>query len=193
MTRTLWGKEPSAMPLQSTCILPIAPAPHMVVRLHPLSRLVRQSLALSILVCANAAYAIQPLSDSELDARYLQAAVDRPLLLDEEQKNKISPLEQIRIVLASAAPAPDLSTTQSLMEWQNRQILIGNGVIANSQELFSTLSVNEIGSERYSLRWSGNLDQVADVTNVEGVTFFGGDVELRNLSIGTVTVEVVTF
>lgn len=181
------------MPLQSTCILPIAPAPHMVVRLHPLSRLVRQSLALSVLLCTSVAYAIQPLSDSELDARYLQAAADRPLMINADQSTKISPLEQIRMVLASAAPAPDLSTTQSLMDWQSRQILMGNGVLANSQELFSTLSVNEIGSERYSFRWSGNLDEVVDITNAEGITFFGGDVELRNVSIGRVTVEVVTF
>lgn len=181
------------MPLRSICIMPIAPASHMVVRLHPISRIVRQTLALSVLVCTSAAYAIQPLSDSELDARYLQVAEDRPLVINAENQSKLSPLEQIRIVLASASPAPDLSTTQTLMDWQNRQILTGNGAMSNSQELFNTLSAKEIGSERYSFRWSGNLDQIADITNAEGITFFGGDIELRDISIGTVTVEVVTF
>jgi hypothetical protein len=171
---------------------PAAPTSQLVVQHHLVLRMLHQSLVVVSLLCANVTYAIQPLTDSELDARYLETTSDRPLLLNPQDHVQKSPFEQMQMILASAA-TPDLSTTQHLLDWQNRQILVGNGVISNSQELFNTLSINEIGAERYSLRWSGNLDQVTDITNAPGLSFYGVDVELNDVALGSVTVEVVTF
>lgn len=102
-------------------------------------------------------------------------------------------LKKVSALIAASMPPPDSTLTQNMLAWQMKQDLAPNGKQAQAQALLGDIMNSQIGSERYSLRWAGNLPDVLIVQRdpyLDGrkvVDMLGNDVELH-MSSNTATI-----
>ena len=105
-------------------------------------------------------------------------------------------IRKVSALIAAAMPPPDASLTRNLLSWQLQQDHGSNGKLAQAQTLFSDIMSSQLGSERYSLRWAGNLsdvlmiqpDPLQDNTFITDV--IGNEVELRMSGNTAILLEV---
>lgn len=172
---------------------------HAQVRSHrqnvsSLGKLSRQLFVLAALIGSTAVYAAQPLSDQELKHRYLAYSAED---------------NEVIVVIAQAESAPartpqlmprtlrliDIENTNNLLLWQDRQNLaVGAniGLLDTSRQVLSAQPPANFGSEPFSYRWGGNLDQIVEIARISGFALYGIDVELHNIS-GNIRIEAQIF
>jgi len=112
--------------------------------------------------------AAQQLTDDELDYRYLTVDAQRALVVPlAAQSAKLIPLME-RMSLAGMS----LDALQTMTSYQSHQLSSGTtGSQANSQKVFDSLVVSNLGSERYSLRWAGNLQDIVQINDLSSFFF----------------------
>lgn len=94
-------------------------------------------------------------------------------------------IKKVSALIAASMPAPDTSLTQNLLSWQLQQQSSPTGKQAQSQVLFGDIMLDQLGSERYSTRWAGNLQDVLIVQTDPSLNsavlrdVLGNDVEMR--------------
>jgi hypothetical protein len=151
-------------------------------------------LPLALFASASILHAAQPLSDQELKNRYLAYG---------DQENEVI------VVVKNANPQPqaqiqlqprilrliDLENTDNLLLLQNRQdFAVGAnlGFQDPSRQVLASQPAANFGSEPFSYRWGGNLDQIIEISRITGFALYGLDVELYNIS-GGIRFETRTF
>lgn len=153
----------------------------------------RRVLLFTMLFGCTVAQAAQPLSDHELKNSYLSyGADDNDVIVVLAQATTLTQSPQL---LSRTLRLIDVENTNNLLLWQDRQALSvgsGLGLLDTSRQLLASQPIAEFGSESFSLRWGGNLDQLVDVFQITGLALYGVDVELHNIS-GDVRIEVNIF
>jgi hypothetical protein len=128
-------------------------------------------------------HAAQQLSDAELDYRYIQVDARHVLLAPTAATSNT--LELSQVMYKNPVSQANLDTLHTMLGQQNYQLSAGVlGTQANSQKAFDNLVVSNIGSERYSFRWAGNLQDVVQIGDISSLVFsLNGitDVEIVNL------------
>lgn len=160
-----------------------------------LSTLSRRLLCSTMFVgCTLAAQAAQPLSDQELKHRYLAYGAE---------ENEVIVVMAQAVTASSSTPQflprtlrlIDLENTDNLLFWQDQQSLaVGAnlGLQDTSRQVLAAQPVANFGSEPFSYRWGGNLDQIIEVSRISGFALYGVNVELYNIS-GGIRFETRTF
>lgn len=141
--------------------------------------------------CA-AAHAAQPLSDQELKYRYLAYSAEDNKVIVVKQSVPASRGLQL---LPRTLRLIDRENTDNLLLWQDLQSLaVGAnlGLQDTSRQVLAAQPIANLGSEPFSSRWGGNLDQIIEVSRISGFTLYGVDVELYNIS-GGVRINIQTF
>ena len=161
---------------------------------NTLRTVLRCLLPLALFASASVLHAAQPLSDHELKNRYLAYG---------DQDNEVI------VVVKNANPQPqaqiqlqprilrliDLENTDNLLLWQNRQdFAVGAnlGLQDPSRQVLASQPLASFGSEPFSYRWSGNLDQIIEISRISGFDLYGINIELYNIS-GAVRIESQLF
>jgi len=139
------------------------------------------------------AQAAQPLSDHELKNRYLSYSADEnDVIVVLAQATTLTQSPQL---LSRTLRLIDVENTDNLLFWQDRQALSVGSRIGlqdiNRQALFEQPIAN-FGSEPFSLRWSGNLDQVIEISRISGFSLYGINIDLFNIS-GGLRIDAQTF
>lgn len=138
------------------------------------------------------AHAAQPLSDQELKYRYLAySAEDNEVIVVVQGAEPASTLQ----LLPRTLRLIDRENTDNLLLWQDLQSLaVGAnlGLQDTSRQVLAAQPMTEFGSEPFSYRWGGNLDQIIEVARISGRALYGVDVELYNIS-GGVRINSQTF
>lgn len=149
-------------------------------------------LLVTLLAGSTAAQAAQPLSDQELNRGYLAySALDNAVLVLAQGLPTAKPPQLMPRTLRLI----DLENTDNLLRWQDRQSLaVGAnlGLQDTSRQVLSVQPLASFGSEPFSYRWAGNLDQIIEVARIPGFALYGIDVELYNVS-GVVRIQAQTF
>lgn len=129
-------------------------------------------LTVTLLACPLiSVHAAQQMTDAELQRHYLP--VDTNVKI-EGDSSAVDVFLKTQNALALNKDI-DLVNIHSLLNWNTLQLSAGNtGTQASSQKLFDSLVVSNLGSERYSFRWAGNLQDIAQVGRVSYV-FLGRD------------------
>ena len=152
----------------------------------------RRLLVATMLVSCAAAHAAQPLSDYELKQRYLAYSIEENQVVVVRQT---VPSSRIPQTLSSTLRLVDRENTDNLLRWQDQQSLaVGAnlGLQDTSRQVLASQPIASLGSESFSSRWAGNLDQVIEVSRISGFSLYGVDVELYNIS-GGVRIQSQTF
>lgn len=141
--------------------------------------------------------AAQPLSDHELKHQYLSYDADANEVIVVVRQNPASQLERDSPLqlLSRTLRLIDRENTDNLLFWQERQgLAVGAnlGLQDTGRQVLAAQPIAQFGSESFSLRWGGNLDQVVEISRISGFALYGVDVELYNIS-GTVRIEARTF
>ncbi len=149
----------------------------------------RRLILLVVGMTAIAAQAAQPLSDQELKNRYLvYSAQDNAVIVVVEQPTlAAAPNNPPLPLLSRNLKLIDRENTDNLLLWQERQSLsVGSslGMQDASRQVLATQPILNFGSESFSSRWGGNLDQIIEVSRISGFALYGVDVELYNISGG---------
>ncbi len=87
---------------------------------------------------------------------------------DPQDGSTLPPSELVRKVgalIAAALPAPDNTLVRNLLAWQDYENQAPTGRQAQAGVFLTNLMANELGSERYSTRWNGNLPDVIVLQN----------------------------
>lgn len=148
----------------------------------------RRLLVSAVFVGCAAAHAAQPLSDQELKNRYLAYSADENEVIVVVRQATV-PVErnpQLQL-LARTLRLIDRENTDNLLVMQDRQSLaVGAnlGLQDNSREVLAAQPAASFGSEPFSYRWGGNLDQIIEISRISGLALYGVDVELHNISGG---------
>jgi hypothetical protein len=165
---------------------------HILLRHHRTASL----LAGILLLPAGSVYAAQQLSDAELDRRYLDSEAPS-LTITDDQIQAIDSAEAVfnkaRVLLAQSAQAPDVAHVQQTITWQDTQLVNRNtGTHADSLNTFDQLVVSNLGSERYSYRWAGNLQDVVQIGRplYLSTRLTGTDIELINFDSRQIGIDV---
>jgi hypothetical protein len=132
-------------------------------------------LAAALLFPLSWAHAAQPLTDAELDHRYLAVDAHRGLVLP------MSPLDQpdrlMTLVSMTLLPTVNFDAMQTMLSYQGNQLSAGTtGAQANGQKTFEHLIASNIGSERYSFRWAGNLQDIIQISDLASFIFNFNDI-----------------
>lgn len=152
----------------------------------------RRLLIATLLASCAAVHAAQPMSDQELKYRYLAYSADDNEVIVIKQGTASSRTPQL---LPRTLRLVDLENTDNLVRWQDRQSLaVGAnlGLQDTSRQVLAAQPIANFGSEPFSYRWGGNLDQIIEVSRISGFTLYGIDVELYNIS-GGVRIQSQTF
>jgi hypothetical protein len=152
----------------------------------------RRLLAVVMLVSGAAAHAAQPLSDHDLKQRYLAYSAEENQVVVVRQTVLASRIPQ---TLSSTLRLVDRENTDNLLRWQDQQSLaVGAnlGLQDTSRQVLAAQPIASFGSEPFSSRWAGNLDQIIEVSRISGFSLYGVDVELYNIS-GGVRIQSQTF
>ena len=152
----------------------------------------RRLLIATMFASCAAAHAAQPMSDQELKYRYLAYSADDNEVIVIKQGTASSRTPQL---LPRTLRLVDLENTDNLVRWQDRQSLaVGAnlGLQDTSRQVLAAQPIANFGSEPFSSRWGGNLDQIIEVSRISGFTLYGIDVELYNMS-GGVRIQSQTF
>lgn len=138
------------------------------------------------------AHAAQPLSDQELKYRYLAYdAEDNEVLV---VKQGVSASDGLQL-LPRTLRLIDRENTNNLLLWQDLQNLaVGAniGLQDANRQVLAAQPIASLGSEPFSSRWRGNIDQIIEVSLISGFALYGVDVELYNIS-GGVQISIQTF
>jgi len=163
-----------------------------------LATLSRRLLCAAMFVGCAVAQAAQPLSDQELKNRYLAySAEDNEVIVVVKQASApsasglASPLQ----LLPRTLRLIDVENTSNLLRWQDRQNLaVGSnlGLLDSSRQVLATQPAASFGSEPFSSRWGGNLDQIIEVSRISGFSLYGINIELYNIN-GAVRIESQSF
>lgn len=149
-------------------------------------------LASSFVIPSFASAAVQ-LNDHELDQKYLQDEKGA-IPIDVEQVYRQTQLKQLDKILFTFIPVDSLSTLTFVLNDGEREKSLDLGVFkfANS---FGEVASYEFGSEPYSYRWSGNYDQIYDVSRFQHFYYntFTGDYELDGNIHGRIDLEVSVY
>ena len=164
-----------------------------------LATLSRRLLCAAMFVGCAVAQAAQPLSDQELKNRYLAySAQDNEVIVVVKQANApatLTPLAAPMQLQSRTLRLIDVENTDNLLFWQNRQdFSVGSnlGLLDSSRQVLSGQPAASFGSEPFSSRWGGNLDQIIEISRISGFALYGVDVELYNIS-GGIRFETRTF
>ncbi|MEC7120404.1 MAG: hypothetical protein VXW65_10940 [Pseudomonadota bacterium] len=162
-----------------------------------IKHVIRYPLGIVLLLGASLAHATQPLSDQELNHRYLSYSPteNAVVVAINPAANAESVLAETQQLLARTLRMIDRDNVDNLLVWQDRKT---NAVGANltgldaSREVLQMQPALGFGSEPYSFRWSGNLSQVVEVSRLTGFSLYGVDVDLHRIN-GIVNVEARVF
>jgi hypothetical protein len=162
---------------------------HQTVPLYILLRHHRTASLLAgvLLLPAGSVYAAQQLSDAELDRRYLDSEAPSLTIRDDQiqaMDTADAVFNKARLLLAQSAQAPDVEHVQQTIAWQDTQLVSRNtGAHAGSLNTFDQLVIGNLGSERYSYRWAGNLQDIVQIGRslTFGTNFAGSDIEFVNI------------
>ena len=141
-------------------------------------------LPLALFVSASVLHAAQPLSDHELKNRYLAYGdQDNEVIVVVKNAN---PQLQAQIQLQPRIlRLIDVENTDNLLLLQNRQdFAVGAnlGLQDPSRQVLASQPAANFGSEPFSYRWGGNLDQVIQISRISGFDLYGIDINLYNVS-----------
>jgi hypothetical protein len=131
------------------------------VRVHAVA-----TIMTTLLLSVSSVQAAQPLTDAELDYRYLAVDAKRALVMPSASSPVLS--------LASMTPSIPLhfDPLQMIVAYQGQQLSTGmTGAQANSQKTFDSLVASNLGSERYSFRWAGNLQDIVQISDLSSFFF----------------------
>lgn len=171
---------------------------HQIIPLHILLGHQRAASLLAgiLLLPAGSAYAAQQLSDAELDRRYLDSETPS-LSIRDDQIQAIDTADEVfnkaRLLLAQSAQAPDVEHVQKTIGWQDTQLVSRTtGTHADNLNTFNLLLVSNIGSERYSYRWAGNLQDIVQIGRplYLSTRLAGTDIELINFDSSKIGIDV---
>ncbi|MEY4517017.1 MAG: hypothetical protein RL180_1363 [Pseudomonadota bacterium] len=124
---------------------------------------------LALLLPVSSLHAAQPLTDAELDYRYLTVDAKRALVMPSAQSAS-SPVLSL-MSMTPSIPA-HFDTLQMMVAYQGQQLSTGvTGAQANSQKTFDSLVASNLGSERYSFRWAGNLQDIVEISDLSSFFF----------------------
>lgn len=156
----------------------------------------RRLLLSAVFVSCAVAQAAQPLSDQELKNRYLAySAEDNEVVVVVRQVvESVKHNPQLQL-LPRTLRLIDRENTDNLLVMQDRQSLaVGAnlGLQDTSREVLAAQPAASFGSEPFSYRWGGNLDQIIEVSRISGFALYGINVELYNIN-GAVRIESQSF
>ena len=156
----------------------------------------RRLLSLLLLISTSVLHAAQPLTDQELKNRYLAySAEDNEVIVVVRQAT--APVErnpQLQL-LSRTLRLIDRENTDNLLVMQDRQSLAVGAILGlqdTNREVLASQPAANFGSEPFSSRWSGNLDQIIEVSRISGFALYGINVELYNIN-GAVRIESQAF
>jgi len=161
-----------------------------------LATLSRRLLCAALFVGCAVAQAAQPLSDQELKNRYLAYSDDdnEVIVVVRQATAPVERNPQLQL-LSRTLRLIDRQNTDNLLVMQDRQSLaVGAnlGLQDTNREVLASQPAANFGSEPFSSRWGGNLDQIIEVSRISGFALYGINIELYNIN-GAVRIESQTF
>ena len=158
------------------------------------------------LLVSTASYAATPLNDIELTNNFLQNNIPvSQLALDqlqsagptpeqtEQQLQAIDQNDRINNVFADLVRATGISNIQVSLNKKDREINYTTNNPLFGLDILNEIAVNDFGSEPFSWRWTGNFNQIFDLSQINSIYFdhSTGSYELNNIQ-GIVEIEAST-
>jgi hypothetical protein len=150
------------------------------------SLLIHTILTVAMAAATSVSFAEQPLSDAEMDTKYIEVKV-KPVCTtqDKEEKKQTCHDENSFIAVVTdkpedktdsdAAQSKDSNNKDVLLSsvFDNIRLLGGTDVLGVPAGVANTGIPLMFGSENYSFKWSGNLNQIFQPSLIQGVGVIG--------------------
>lgn len=158
------------------------------------------------LLMSSASHAATPLDDMELNNNFLKNNIPvSQLALDqlqsanptpeqtEQQLKDIDQNTRINNVFTNLVQATGISNVKVSLNKKDREVNFTTNNPLFGIDILNEIAINDLGSEPYSFRWSGNFDQVFDLSQIKGIYFdhATGSYEFENIQ-GIVEIEAST-
>ena len=121
-------------------------------------------------------HAVMPMSDEELDQRYLSPANGVVLIVKPSEGELNASRDPWRAVEA-------LNRTNQVVAYSGWQYLSpSSGELTKQATLFQQLTTSVIGEERISYRFAGNLQEIYSIAEDTNFSFYNNDVEIQGMT-----------
>lgn len=171
--------------------------------------LAKQQFALgcSLVLCSVLSHAAIPLNDRELNNNFLQndlsiptltlSQIQTPVVSAADPKAQLDSMEQRRQLATGVRDLvreTSLANVKVSLDKRERDLVLSGSSSLLSLDILNEIKTNELGSERYSYRWTGNMNRVYDLSQFTNLFFdqATGDYELSGVQ-GVVEIEAYTF
>lgn len=190
--------------MQSLLVSPVSPADDsrkLVAKNHALQLSVAG--ATIALLLTTVSHAATLLDDMELNNKFLQNNIPvSPLALGqlqgaaptpEQTAQQLEAIDQngrINNVFTSLVKAKAISNIQVSLDKKDRAVNYTTNNPLFGIDILNEIAIDDLGSEPFSFRWAGNLNQVFDLSQINSIYFdqSTGSYELNNIQ-GIVEIE----
>lgn len=162
----------------------------------------------SVVLCSALSHAAIPLNDRELNNNFLQNELSIPSLTlsqvratsgtafvdSKAQLDSIEQRRQLATGVRDLVRETSLTNVKVSLDKQDRDLVQAGSSSLLGLDILNEIKANELGSERYSYRWSGNMNRIYDLSQFNNLYYdqTTGDYELTGIK-GFVEIEAYTF
>jgi hypothetical protein len=165
------------------------------------------TLGCSLVLCSVLSHAAIPLNDRELNNNFLQndlsiptltlSQIQTPVVSAADPKAQLDSMEQRRQLATGVRDLvreTSLANVKVSLDKRERDLVLSGSSSLLGLDILNEIKTNELGSERYSYRWSGNMNRIYDLSQFNNLYFdqMTGDYELTGIK-GFVEIEAYTF